>query len=322
MVLSKATSQQRRNNAIIASRDPLDISKGVDTCKIILLGGEPTTHPDLLEIIRYASPVETALLTNGIAFANKEYCRRIAESGLSIVSTSLKGTSEQEYAEHCGKSAYARVLSGIENLEASGMRHQVSITVCYSTIKNWAQMLQTIRNCGARDFTFSFERPVVSGDTISLDEHMLPSHAAHFIETEMYPSLCELGVKFDINLTFPHCHFSAGFVEKANAEGHAVAGCQLLTGNGIIFDPQGQVLACNHLTDHPLGKYGHDFSTASELLAWRNSPDMKRFYEFASAPPVGQCKGCAEWCSCGAGCRIFWLHKGADTLLARRECNH
>ena len=293
----------------------IDLSVGIGAQKMILLGGEPTIHHDLEEIIRYGRNLDTTLLTNGIAFASRNFCHKMEDAGLNTVSTSLKGVSEEDYATNCGKPMFRKVMQGIQNLEESSMRHQVSITVSHSVVENWPAMLRVIRECGATDFTFSFERPVVCGTKVSFDERMMPDKVARFIEEEMYPSLVGTGVDFDLNLTFPQCHFSEGFVAKAHAEGHAVAGCQLLMKSGIIFDPNGRVLSCNHMSDHPIGEYGKDFRTVAELDAWRNAPDIKRFYEIASAPPGVQCKNCAEWRSCGAGCRIFWLYGSAQTLI-------
>ncbi len=298
------------------ARELIDLSIGMGAQKIILLGGEPTIHPDFLEIVRYCRKVETGLLTNGIAFANKKFLARTLDAGLSAISTSLKGTGDCDYASNCGaRNVFAKVMQSIENVEASGARHQVSVTVSRSVIDDWPAMLQVIRNCGARQFTFSFERPVVKASDVTFDDRMLPGKIIPFIEQTMYPSLLETGVDFDLNVTFPQCHFSPGFLDMAHAAGHAVAGCQLLMNNGIIFDPNGRVLPCNHLYDHPLGEFGKDFMTLSDMREWRDTPDIKKFYDLASAPPGARCGSCASWGSCGAGCRIFWLYKGSKVLL-------
>lgn len=307
----------------------VNLSVGMGTKKFVLIGGEPTIHPDFLEIVRQCSAVDVGLLTNGISFANQGFCKRAEEAGLKSVSTSLKGASEEDYSNKCdGKHMFGKVMQAIGNLETSGMQHQVSVTVSRSVVDSWRAMLRLIRECGASSFTFSFERPVVTAKDVSFDDSMLPGEIVPFIEETMYPSLKETGVAFDLNVTFPQCHFSEGFLSKAHAEGHAVAGCQLLMGNGIVFDPGGRVLACNHMHDHPIGEYGKDFRTLEEMNAWRDSPNIRKFYELASAPPGARCGGCSDWGSCGAGCRIFWLYKGAKVLLPvksignRKRCHH
>ena len=301
----------------------IDLSIGIGSQKIILIGGEPTIHPDFLEIVRRCNAVEVTLLTNGIAFASRDFCQSVEDAGLKAVSTSLKGASEKDYVNGCGgKEVFKKVMQAIENIEKTGMRHQVSITVSRSVINNWDAIPRLMRECGATSFSFSFERPIMTGEDMSFDDSMLPGNIIPFIEKVMYPSLKETGKDFDLNVTFPQCHFSSGFLAKARDEGHAVAGCQLLMDSGVIFDPDGRVLMCNHITDHPLGEYGKDFRTIDEMVAWRNSPDIRKFYEVAGAPPGAQCEECSSWSGCGAGCRIFWIYKGADVLLPVNSTNN
>jgi radical SAM protein with 4Fe4S-binding SPASM domain len=297
------------------AKEIIDIAGGLNTQKIILIGGEPTIHEHFFEIIGHNKEIEFTLVTNGIAFANKSFCQRAEESGLSRVSTSLKGASEEEYEKWSGKRMFGKVMQAIGNLENSGMQHQVSITVCRPLVEQWRPTVEVIKNCGANHFIFSFERPVIHQHGITFDDSFMPSDVARFIEDEMYPSLKENGISFDVNLTFPQCHFSEGFIDKMRADGHAVAGCQLLMNNGIIFDPNGRVIPCNHMIYHPLGEYRKDFFTSDELREWRESSQIQRFYDIACAPPILRCKECPKWTSCGAGCRIFWLYQGADKLL-------
>jgi len=297
----------------------IDISLEVGARKVILLGGEPTMHPDFYRIVRHAASVEVAVLTNGIAFADQRVCAAAEEAGVTFVSTSLKGSSADEYVEGCGSDALTTVLAGIRHVEKSSMKHQISVTVCRPVVDNWSRMCELLDRVEASHVTFSFERPVVAGSNVTLDDSMLPGEIAPFIERVMYPSLLQAGRSFDLNVTFPQCHFTPGFLEKAQAEGHVVAGCQLLMDNGIVFDPSGRVLTCNHLVDHPLGEFGRDFTNAEEFLNWRESPEMREFYELAAAPPTRHCEACATWGTCGAGCRVFWMYKGARELLGRNR---
>lgn len=307
----------------------VNLSIGMGTQKFILIGGEPTIHPDFLEIVRECRAMEVGLLTNGITLSSRGFCKRVEEAGVTSVAVSLKGASEEDYMNSCGnKHAFGKVMRAIENLERGGMKHHVSITVSHSIATHWEETLRVIRECGASEFAFSFERPVVTAKDVSFDDRMLPHEIVPFIEKTMYPSLKETGKDFSFDVAFPLCHFSPGFLEKAHAEGHTVAACQLLLGNGIIFDPNGRVLACNHMYDHPIGEYGKDFRTLEEMNAWRDSPRIQKFYELASAPPGARCGNCSDWSSCGAGCRIFWLYKGAQVLLPvesignRKKGNH
>jgi MoaA/NifB/PqqE/SkfB family radical SAM enzyme len=59
--------------------------------EIRLLGGEPTIHPNLFELIDIAKRYKhmVTVITNGIAFANLQYCKEIKEHGPLVISVSM-----------------------------------------------------------------------------------------------------------------------------------------------------------------------------------------------------------------------------------------
>ena len=177
-------------------------------------------------------------------------------------------------------------------------------------------MVEFIKECGAKNFHFSFEKPTILLDnTVTLDDRMTPRNIAGFIQDIMYPSLLESGISFKIKLMFPHCFLRDGFVEKLEAEGHAFGCCILMNRDGIVFDPDGIVLPCNHFVAYPLGRYGKDFITPKEFLAWRQLEATKRFYQVSMLAPNQECAKCDRWSRCGGGCRIFWLCRKQGQLL-------
>ena len=56
-----------------------------------LLGGEPTIHPEIFEIIKIVKKYGhiPTIISNGIKFSNKEFCRKIKENGYVLVSLSM-----------------------------------------------------------------------------------------------------------------------------------------------------------------------------------------------------------------------------------------
>ncbi len=58
---------------------------------VVLTGGEPTLHPELPRIARYANDagLHVRMITNGFRLADDEFARAMAEAGLSIVHVSI-----------------------------------------------------------------------------------------------------------------------------------------------------------------------------------------------------------------------------------------
>ena len=76
---------------------------GVET--IILLGGEPTLYkhlPDLIKKIINAG-IHPAVVSNGRRFADLNYAKMIADTGITNVGFSIKGANRQQYLELTGR---------------------------------------------------------------------------------------------------------------------------------------------------------------------------------------------------------------------------
>ena len=58
---------------------------------VVLTGGEPTLHPELPEVVRYAKAqgLHVRMITNGSRLADPEFAARLAEAGLDLVHVSI-----------------------------------------------------------------------------------------------------------------------------------------------------------------------------------------------------------------------------------------
>lgn len=84
--------------------------------KIRLTGGDPTTRPDLIEIIQRLARLpgvdDLAMTTNGVTLAS--HARAYADAGLSRVNISLDALDPTLFASMTGLDALERVLAGID----------------------------------------------------------------------------------------------------------------------------------------------------------------------------------------------------------------
>ena len=92
-------------------------------------GGEPTIHPDILEIIKEIRKrdITPFLLTNGIKIS-KEFAQQIKAAGCNLVQISLEGTEETNDKIR-GKGVFKKALEVIRILKELDFRVVIGITV-------------------------------------------------------------------------------------------------------------------------------------------------------------------------------------------------
>lgn len=96
-------------------------AKEMGFAEIVLIGGEPTLHPELPRFIEFIleeglSPI---LCTNGIRLADKKYCSNIIREGMTIVIHGLVPTSYKTMDDHVKMNGYMeKLVKAYKNVEA------------------------------------------------------------------------------------------------------------------------------------------------------------------------------------------------------------
>ncbi len=297
-------------------KDAIEIYKGLQMRNVMLIGGEPTIHPHFLEIVRLIrqAGLNPLLVTNGVKFSDIAFAEATIAAGIHRIIVSLKGAGDNQYKQLTGRSAFTSVKEGIENLAASGLKCTVSITICADTLSNFDEILEAAANSGARQIAVNMERPVIIGNKTYANDMAAPRRMAESV-MNIYPKLKNCGMRATVKIGIPFCLFTEEFIETMLKQNCLISGCQLLRGSGIIFDPQGRLLPCHHFCTSFLGQIGSDFVSSADYLFFRKRGDVAQFYKRVSICPHQDCIQCKYWKNCGGGCRINWLHWGADELI-------
>lgn len=287
--------------------------------RVILIGGEPTIHPDFFAIISMLKQagLGAMVVTNGVAFADKAFLKEAVANGISGVTTSLKATNPADYTKHTGMDAYSSVIKAIQNLESlkrdTGLSHKLSYTVCATDKTDIERLVDCVKEAGSPSLSLDMIRPAISCSSSTLTGPKPADLAAFF--PSIHRILEQTSIDYSIKVSIPFCLFPEGFIAELVQKQRIVSGCQLLqNGSGVIIDPEGRFLPCNHFCNHPIGLLGGN--TGQETyLELRQKPDVQEFYERITGYPDKRCLQCADWTFCGGGCRIHWLHHAADALL-------
>jgi MoaA/NifB/PqqE/SkfB family radical SAM enzyme len=92
-----------------------------DGCtKLVLSGGEPTIHPDIIDFVAHAKGLgfgKIQVISNGRMFASKEFTKRIIDAGLNEVTFSIHGhTAELHDGLTRSPGSFSQIISGLMNV--------------------------------------------------------------------------------------------------------------------------------------------------------------------------------------------------------------
>lgn len=99
--------------------------------KLTLSGGEATLHPHAEDFFKeaHARGLSTQLATNGVMFARREYCEKMAAAYLTEARVSIESFRPNPKLGAYHDAFYARKIEALENLEKTGITTILSPTI-------------------------------------------------------------------------------------------------------------------------------------------------------------------------------------------------
>lgn len=128
----------------------LEEARGLGTLFLLVSGGEPLLHPQLLPILERACRLRYAvkLSTNG-TLLTAELAARLADLGLLEVGCSVYSADPQVHDRITGlPGSHARTLAGIRMLRAAGVRVQLKTMVVPANRGSWPGVVELAREHG------------------------------------------------------------------------------------------------------------------------------------------------------------------------------
>jgi MoaA/NifB/PqqE/SkfB family radical SAM enzyme len=167
---------------------------------LILLGGEPTLHPRLAEIIRAARGIgyqSITLDTNGYLF--HDILSRVTPSALDFISFSLDGATRGTNDRIRGEGCYDACLSGLSRAVEKGFRTSLIYTVSADNIHELEMMPPLLANLGVDRFFIQVIG--IRGKSAAARGSSLQVDRAAWLER--IPPVAERAASYGITVTYP-----------------------------------------------------------------------------------------------------------------------
>jgi MoaA/NifB/PqqE/SkfB family radical SAM enzyme len=158
--------RENQNGSIFSMAEiVLDLKRGLSEGirRVVISGGDPTVHPELVEIIRKAKALgyqHVQIITNGRMLAYKKFAADLKKAGLDEVTLSLHSHLEKDFEELTGvRGSYKQALQGLFNAQKQGFIVSVDIVINKINYKKLRETLQFFIKLGVGEFDLLYPIP-------------------------------------------------------------------------------------------------------------------------------------------------------------------
>jgi radical SAM protein with 4Fe4S-binding SPASM domain len=298
----------------------IDFMESIGIRTFTLLGGEPTIHRDLLDVIRYAAQKNMGpwLVTNGVKLADAGFAQELLDAGLKGGCISLHGDSAEQHDTVTRiPGSFDKAMSVTAMAVEKEWPLYPMLTVMEPTLGQVRPLIDALVSMGCRTIYINYGVPNIKSE-LDTGVHSGPEALARLTE-QLYHLQAELGTRFIFNREknkVPLCHFDYDTLKDMFADSVIGVGCEAAEGNTVVIEPGGKVLGCSHWVDHPLINIYKNRETL-ELISpaefwemWSTGEPAKyrhdlRFFPYEACTDCGWRK--AEMCF--GGCKV-WQQAG------------
>jgi len=166
--------------------------------RLILSGGEATTHPEFLDFVAYGREIGYSwiqVISNGRMFAYEKFATQAVENGLREATLSLHAHTEELFERLTGaKGAFKQAIRGLVNLKRLGTVVSVDIVLTRLNLPYLREIMEFYMRLGVMEFDLLHLIPFGRGfdenrDALYADQELLGRELARALELDRVPGM-------------------------------------------------------------------------------------------------------------------------------------
>ncbi|MCK4717811.1 MAG: radical SAM protein [Thermoplasmata archaeon] len=295
-------------------KDVIDQSAEMDAQSIVLTGGDPMTHPDIMDILAYIREKgRTPGLSSSLLNLTDENAQRLKEMG-AAVQVSIDGTTEEVDDWNRGPGAFNTSLKGIDLLNKYGVPWRLAFSITTKNVEQVEGICDMAKDLGAFQVALRKVKWVGRATNIERDELEPGAEIMADIYKKLYRKSLAYkkdGEKFEINAKYNSVLFS----------GRGQHPLELNCGMGrntMHIRSDGVILPCSVFSEFPdyyLGNVRKD----RLLDIWHSSVRLEKLRRL-TVDNIESCKECDIRYLCGGACRAEALVGHGDFMGECGDC--
>lgn len=254
---------------------------------IVVSGGEPLVHPDIIQLLEGLRGHNVSLFTNGTLLNEDNY--KIIAGCCQEVQISFEGVTQEAYERIRGRGNYAKVLHAIELLKTTGIKITLAVTILPSTVEDIRNNLVSfVESLAYENLEIRLNDDIeMTGNALTLDFTGFDKCEVDKLILSLVGQLQDRGIS------------------KAPSNGRNVKFRNCGIGTNIVIDANGKIYPCNKFSSY-YRRLDEDIS-----LIFKDFNELNRT---TSTDFMGKCKKCELRYICAGGCRVDNMNKHGDML--------
>jgi len=174
----------------------------------LLIGGEPTLYPKLIDLIRFGTEIglKMKLVSNGRKLADLRFTKLMKEAGLVHASVSIEGATAEKHNTITQANSFHESCTGLRNLLEENVSCNSILTISLLNMEDIVPLARIVHSFGARNILFNFSLPSVGKKGVESCSSPNPQQCADLISAT-YLQLKGEGIKIGLFATIPLCLF-------------------------------------------------------------------------------------------------------------------
>jgi radical SAM protein with 4Fe4S-binding SPASM domain len=276
-----------------------------------LIGGEPTLHPQLFEIIKLAKKLEftITLYTNGRLLSDENFVRKLKDLGLDFVNFSVQSGSS--HAKKHNKivhvdGAWEETKKGIENCHKYGITINIQTVITHTNFDVYKEIIDEFSY--ANLFIFYREVPPVIPSCRFFNQRVISNNETKTVYKQINMYAKDRHARTYLFSRMPLCWWDERDEMEKEIHGSVVSHCHIINGSNLIIDVDGRVLPCTHYINmHTMNLNKQDrLLSKEEFLSEFNNGIPAQVRKNLTYLPDERCAKCKYYGKrCTGGCPLI-----------------